>query len=120
MDEIKLPDSELKVMDILWETGKVSAKETARRMGEDYGWKKNTTYTVLKNLQEKGVIQRVEPGFICMPMIGREQVGKAEAKNVLNRFYQGSAASLFSSFLRDKSISNEELEEIKDMIEKIK
>lgn len=119
MDEIKLPDSELKVMDILWEIGSASAKETAQRMGEDYGWKKNTTYTVLKNLQEKGVIERIEPGFICKPLIEREQVGKIEARTVLDRFYQGSAATLFSSFLKDKSISKVELEEIKDMIKKI-
>lgn len=120
MDEIKLPDSEIKVMDILWETGQTSAKEAARRMGESYGWKKNTTYTVLKNLQEKGVIERIEPGFLCKPLIAREQVGRTEARNVLDRFYQGSAATLFSAFLKDKAISENELDEIKAMIDDIK
>ncbi|WP_037373143.1 BlaI/MecI/CopY family transcriptional regulator [Anaerovorax odorimutans] len=120
MNEIKLPDSEIKVMDILWEYKELSAKDTAQRMNEAYGWKKNTTYTVLKKLQEKGVIERSEPGFICKPIIGREQVGRTETKSLLDRFYKGSAATLFSAFLKDKSISNEEIDEIKAMIEKMK
>lgn len=118
MKEIKLPDSELKVMDIIWDKGEATAKETAQRMGEMYGWKKNTTYTVLKNLGEKGVLERIEPGFLCRPLIGRDQVGRIEAKNLLNRFYQGSPAALFASFLDQKSISKEELDEIKEMIDR--
>lgn len=120
MKEIKLPDSEIKVMDILWKAGELSAKETALRMGELYGWKKNTTYTVLKNLQEKGVLERSEPGFICKPLIEREQVGKSEAISLLDRFYQGSAATLFSAFLKEKAISDGELDEIKAMIDDMK
>lgn len=118
MKEIKLPDSELKVMDVIWEKGEASAKETAQCMGERYGWKKNTTYTVLKNLHEKGILERIEPGFLCRPLVGREQVGRTEVKNLLNRFYQGSPAALFASFLEQKTISREELDEIKDMIDR--
>lgn len=114
---IRLPDSELKVMDILWEYGDISAKETAEHIAERYGWKKNTTYTILKNLQKKGVLERIEPGFICKTLIDREQVGCTEAKNVLERFYKGSAAALFSSFMKDEAISDAELAEIKRMID---
>lgn len=120
MIEIKLPDSEIKVMDILWEKEEISAKDAAQYMGDLYGWKKNTTYTVLKNLHEKGVIERSEPGFICRPLIKREQVGRVEAKNLLRRFYKGSPAALFASFLDEKSISKEELDEIKEMIDHFK
>lgn len=120
MPEIKLPDSEIKVMDFLWEKGKASAKETAQYMGEAYGWKKNTTYTVLSNLHEKGVLNRSEPGFICSPLIDRAQVGKVEAETLLKKFYKGSPAALFAAFLDEKSISDEELDEIKKMIDQFK
>ena len=117
---IKLPDSELKVMDVLWEHGEFSAKATAEEIAKRYGWKKNTTYTILKNLKEKGVLDRIEPGFIFKPLIGREQVGRMEARNVLERFYKGSAAALFSAFMKDKAISDEDLEEIRQMIDQSK
>ena len=118
MDEIRLPDSELKVMAFLWEKETASAKDTALYMGREYGWKKNTTYTVLKNLQEKGVIKRKEPGFQCIPLVAREQVGKTEARTLIDRFYKGSAAMLFSSFLDEHAMSEAELAEIRALLEK--
>lgn len=120
MQGYKLPESELKVMDFIWEKGTASAKETANYMTLRYGWKKNTTYTVLTNLIDKKILERTEPGFLCRPLVEREKVGKEEAKNLLERFYQGSAAALFSSFLDDRHISKEELEEIKKMIDESK
>lgn len=117
MQGYKLPESELKVMDYLWGKGTATAKDTSNYMAERYGWKKNTTYTVLGNLIEKKILERKEPGFLCRPLIDREQVGREEAKNLLERFYQGSAAALFSAFLDGRHISKEELDEIKKMIE---
>ncbi len=118
MEEIKLPDSEMKVMGFLWERNQALAKEVAQYMEQTYGWKKNTTYTVLKNLHEKGAIERTEPGFLCIPRIHREEVGKSQAKTLLERFYKGSAVTMFSSFLDDKMISPKELEEIRNLLNK--
>ena len=118
MNEIKLPDSELKVMVYLWDQDGASAREAAVYMDREYGWKKNTTYTVLKNLQAKGVIERLEPGFHCMPLIEREQVGRVETKNLVDRFYQGSISALFSAFLKDQSLSAQELEALRHLIDK--
>ncbi|MEG1930668.1 MAG: BlaI/MecI/CopY family transcriptional regulator [Anaerovorax sp.] len=120
MNDLKLPESEMKVMDILWEAGEISAREAAIKMGQIYGWKKNTTYTVLKNLQIKGAIQRSEPGFLCKPLVERAEVGMEEAKSVLDRFYKGSAATFMSAFLSDESLSESELAKLKDMINQIK
>ena len=61
----KLFDSEAKVMEILWEKGALSAKEISRIAEERTGWSKNTTYTVITRLTEKGLIRRQEPGFVC-------------------------------------------------------
>ena len=115
--EIRLPESEMKVMQFLWEKGQASARDAAEYMLERYRWKKNTTYTVLKNLVEKGALNRREPGFICEPLIGKEQVGRSETQSLLERFYEGSPAALFSSFLSGRKISKEEMEEIRKMIE---
>lgn len=118
MSERKLPESEVKVMDFIWEQGRTTAKECAAYMETNFGWKKNTTYTVLKNLNEKGVIKREEPNFQCIPLIEREQIGRSEAKNILNRFYKGSPAAMFSAFLDDKDISDKELDELRKLLNK--
>ena len=54
--EIKLFDSELKVMDILWKEGDTSAKEIAEKLNEQVGWSKTTTYTVIKKCIDKGAV----------------------------------------------------------------
>ena len=59
---VKLFESELKVMDLLWKEGDLSAKEIAQRLKEQINWSKTTTYTVLKKCVEKQAILRTEPG----------------------------------------------------------
>ena len=54
--DIKLFDSELKVMDVLWKRGDTPAKEIARTLTIDLGWNVNTTYTLIKRCMKKGAI----------------------------------------------------------------
>ena len=72
----KLFDSEAKVMEIIWEKGPLSAKEISLIASDSIGWNKNTTYTVIKKLEAKGFIRRDEPGFICTPLVTKEQMQK--------------------------------------------
>lgn len=114
----KLPESELKVMDFIWKEENATAKGAAAYMEKNYGWKKNTTYTVLKNLSEKGMIERIDPGFRCLPLVKREDVGRQEARSLLDKFYNGSVAGLFSAFLNDNAISEDELKELKELLDR--
>ena len=60
--DIKLFDSELKVMDVLWKEGDTPAREIARVLTDELGWNVNTTYTLIKRCIKKGAIARSEPG----------------------------------------------------------
>ena len=62
---IKLYDSELKVMEILWKEGELTAGQIAKILKEEIGWNRNTTYTVIKKCIEKGAVERFEPKFRC-------------------------------------------------------
>ena len=62
---IKLFDSELKVMDVLWKEGDKTAKQISDILKEEIGWNMNTTYTVIKKCIAKGAIERSEPNFMC-------------------------------------------------------
>ena len=114
----KLFDSEAKVMEILWEKGALSAKEISLIAADTIGWNKNTTYTVIKKLEAKGFIRRDEPGFICTPLVSREEIQKSEASSLLNKFFGGSREALFSALLEDEKLSDKEIKELKDLIDK--
>lgn len=116
--DTKLFDSELKVMELVWSNEPVTAKELSRLANEDYGWNKNTTYTVIKKLLEKEVILRSEPNFICTSLVKREEVQKAETNHLIERLYHGSKKAFFAAFLQDEALTDEEYEELKDMINK--
>lgn len=114
----KLFDSELKVMEIVWEGEPISAKQVSLIAAEQIGWNKNTTYTVLKKLEGKGYIKRQEPGFICSSLVSREEVCKAEAKSIVDRLFDGSKKAFFSALLEDEELSSAELDELRRMIDK--
>jgi len=117
MDKIKLFEGELKLMELLWENEGATAKELTVFAADKIGWNKNTTYTVIKKLVAKGAIKRGEPGFICRSLIGREEVGRDEAKAVLHSFFGGSVKAMFSSFVDQGALSDEDAEELRRMID---
>ncbi len=112
-------DSELKLMELLWERdGKaVTAKELSLLAEERIGWNKNTTYTIVKKLVEKGYVERLEPGFVCRALISREAVQQRETNGLLNRLFGGSRKALFSALLEDETLSEGELKALREMID---
>lgn len=114
---LKLFDSELKVMDLIWENEPVSAKELSILAARETGWNKNTTYTVIKKLEAKGYIKRGEPGFICTSLISKDEVCRAETQSLIDKLFGGSKKALFSSLLEDEMLSEEEIEELRKMID---
>lgn len=114
----KLFDSEAKVMEIIWERGALSAKEISLIAADTIGWNKNTTYTVIKKLEAKGFIRRDEPGFICTPLVSREQMQKQETESLINKFYGGSKRALFSALLDKEDLTDEQVEELQRLIDK--
>lgn len=118
MQEIKLFDSERKLMEILWKNGPLEAKEVCRLAGDAIGWNKNTTYTILKKLVEKGALRRDEPRFLCTPLVDKEEVRLAETRSLIDRLYDGSRKAFFASFLQQENLTREELDQLRDMIDK--
>ena len=117
MDKIKLFVGELKLMELLWEHEGATAKELSLLAEENIGWNKNTTYTVIKKLVDKGVVERSEPGFVCRSLIAREKVGRDEALEVARSFFGGSLKALFSSFMLDETLTRAEAEELRKLID---
>ncbi len=114
---LKLFDSELKVMEFIWDNEPVSAKDLSLLAAKETGWNKNTTYTVIKKLESKGYIKRNDPGFICTALISRDEVCRAETQSLIDRLFGGSKRALFSALLEDEKLSEKELRDLRKMID---
>ena len=113
----KLFESEAKVMEIIWAKAPISAKDISLIAAETIGWNKNTTYTVVKKLEAKGFIKRQDPGFICTPLISQNQMQKVEAVSLVKKVFGGSRKALFSALLEDEPLSDEEIKELRKLID---
>ena len=113
---VKLFDSELKVMEVLWKEGDIPAKQIAKQLTGQLGWNVNTTYTIIKRCIKKGAIERSEPGFMCRALIPKESVQEAETNELINKVYDGSADKLFAALLGRKKISAEQIEKLKQIV----
>ena len=112
----KIFDSELKLMELIWEREPVSAKDLSILAATALEWNKNTTYTVIKKLEAKGFIKRTEPGFICTSLVSRHQVQKSEATSLALRLFGGSKRALFSALLEVEELTEDDIAALKKMI----
>ena len=112
----KLFDSELKVMEVLWREGDLTAKSIAKILGETIGWNKNTTYTVIKKCMEKGAIERCEPNFICRALASKEDVQCSEIDELVNKLFDGSTELLFASLVGHKKLPDGMIDKLKHMV----
>lgn len=117
--EVKLFDSELKVMDVLWKEGDTTAKHISNVLKEETGWNMNTTYTLIKRCIKKGAIERSEPNFMCHALIPKEDVQEAETDELINKVYDGSVDKLFSALLSRKKLSAEQIDKLKQMVDEL-
>lgn len=113
---VKLFDSELKVMDVLWKSGDMTAKQISDILKEEVGWNVNTTYTVIKKCIGKGAIERIDPNFVCHALIPKEQVQEAETEELINKVFDGSADLLFASLLSKKNLSAEQIDKLRSIV----
>ena len=104
-------------MEVLWREGDVPARHIAEVVGAQTGWNVNTTYTMLKRMIAKGAIERRDPRFLCHALVTREQAQAAEADDLIDRLFDGSADKLFASLLGRKRLTPEQLKRLRAMIE---
>ena len=113
---VKLFDSELKVMDVLWKNGDMTAKRISDVLKEEVGWNMNTTYTLIKRCINKGAIERSEPNFMCHALIPKEEVQEAETNELIDKIYDGSADKLFAALLGRKKLSAEQIAKLRQIV----
>ena len=114
METPKIFDSELRLCEILWEHQPVKSSELARLCAERLGWKKSTTYTVIKRLTERGVVKT--ENAVVTALVSRDEVQRAESRAFVERNFSGSLPGFLTAFVGGSGLSAEEAEELRRMI----
>lgn len=113
---IKLFDSELKVMSVLWKEGDMTAKQISDILKAEIDWNMNTTYTVIKKCIAKGAIKRSEPNFLCHALVTRQEAQEAETDELIGKLFDGSANKLFACLLGKKKLTAEQIAELRQLV----
>ena len=114
METPKIFDSELRFCALLWEHQPVRSSELAHLCTEKLGWKKSTTYTVIKRLTERGVVQTEDA--VVTALVSRDQVQRAESRAFVERNFSGSLPGFLNAFVGGRGLSAEEADELRRMI----
>lgn len=113
-----LCESEYRFAEIVWQNEPVNSGELVTLCEKGLGWKKSTTYTVLKKLCDKGIFQNERATVTAL--VGHQQVQKYESEQFVNGKFGGSLPQFITSFMGDKKISSVEAEQLKMMIDSYK
>lgn len=118
MEQLKLCESEYRFADIVWENEPMGSGELVKLCEERLGWKKSTTYTVLKKLCEKGVLKN--ENTVVTALIKQEQVQRYESEQLVNRAFGGSLPQFIAAFMGDKKLTRAQADKLKKLIDSYK
>lgn len=115
MEEFRLFDAEYKFLDIIWELEPINSTELAKVCFNRLGWKKSTTFTMIRKLCGRGILKN--ENATVTSLIKREQAQKYESEALLEKTFDNSLPAFMAAFLQGKKLSKKEAEELKKMIE---
>ncbi len=116
MDTPKIFDSELKFCEILWAHEPVKSSELVRLCADELGWKKSTTYTVIKRLTERGVVHT--ENAVVTALVAREAVQSAESRAFVERNFSGSLPRFLTAFVGGRGLTAAQADELRRMIDR--
>ncbi|MBP5555851.1 MAG: BlaI/MecI/CopY family transcriptional regulator [Lachnospiraceae bacterium] len=118
MKDIELGAVQERFADIVWANEPLGSGELVKLCEKELGWKKPTTYTVLRKLCEKGLL-RNEDGLVTT-LITREDFYSAKSEQIIEDSFEGSLPAFIAAFTSRKKLSNAEVDEIQKMIDEFK
>ena len=118
METPKVFESEYRFCLILWEHEPIKSTELAKLCEAELGWKKATTYTVIKRLSERNVIK--SENAVITSLVSKEEVQTAEIDDMVDRTLSGSIPDFLAAFSKSRKLSKKEINEIQRLIDEYK
>lgn len=117
MDDMRLGAVESRFADIIWAHEPLSSGELVKLCDEELRWKKPTTYTVLRKLCERGIFQN--QNSIVSARITREEFYAMQTERFVEETFEGSLPAFLAAFTTRKSLTPDEIQQIRSMIDRI-
>ena len=115
MEPYKLGEMEQRFADMIWAQAPIASGALAKLCEEAFGWKRTTSYTMLKRLCERGIF--ANQGGTVTVLMSKEEFQAAQGEQFLNENFNGSLPQFLLAFSRRKKLSGQEVEELKKLIE---
>lgn len=112
----KIHEGEYRFCLILWEHEPISAGDLARLCAVQLGWKRTTTYTIIKRLGERGVLKN-ENGTVAS-VVSKDDAQSFEIDELVEKKFEGSLPAFFAAFTRKQKLSERDLDELQAMIDR--
>lgn len=109
-------ESEYRFCLILWQHEPIGSSRLAELCSEKLGWSKTTTYTVIKRLSQRGVVQNVNT--IVTSLVSKSEAQIAEIDSLVEKKFEGSVPAFFAAFTRRKKLSRQEIDQMQKMIDR--
>ena len=100
---------------LLWENEPIKSTELAKICEKELGWKKATTYTVIKRLSERAVLK--SENAVVTSLVSKEEVQQAQMHELLERTFEGSMPAFIAAFAKRQKLSEDDIKQIQDMID---
>ena len=118
MEHLKLCESDYRFMTVLWEHAPLASRDLVTHCARELGWKKSTTYTVLKKMCDKGLLNN-EKAMVTVA-VPREKVDNYAAEDFVGRTFGGSLPGFLTAFMGGKKLTAQEADQLKDLIDQYK
>lgn len=116
MSTPKVFESEYRFCLIMWEHEPVKTTELVALCGKQLGWKPTTTYTVIKRLSERGILENHDK--IITSLVSKDEVQEAEINEMVEKTFEGSLPAFIAAFTKHRRITDEELDAVQAMIDR--
>ena len=118
MDFPKIHESEYRFCLIMWEYEPVTAAQLVKLCQEQLGWKRTTTYTVIKRLGERGVLKN--DNSVITSLVSKDEAQAYEIDELVEKKFKGSLPAFIATFTKHQDMSEDELDEVQRMIDCIR
>lgn len=118
MDVYKLTETEEKFAEIVWNNEPIGSGDLVNLCAKEMGWKKSTTYTVLKKLCEKGIFQN--KNAVVTSLLSKDQYYSKQSIRFVEDNFGGSLPKFLTAFISGRKLSKKQAEEIKRVIDEHK
>ena len=118
MVDIRMGEVESRFADIIWENGPINSGVLAQLAEEKLGWKKSTTYTVLKRFCQKGIFQN-EKGVVSA-LVSKEEFRALQSEKIVEESFGGSLPAFLAAFSSRKKLSEDEISQLQRVIDSMR